>query len=141
MTRIKSLFAKPVAHVGPRASLQKVAHVMRERNVGAVVVTEQERPVGIVTDRDIALALCDRGFAVDEPVQRAMAAPVETLGEDDGVHDATRRMLALGVRRLPVVNAAGHLVGLVSLDDLLLLLSRELNEMAEGVSPARTEST
>ena len=131
-----NLFAKPVVHVGPKATLQKVAHVMKERNVGAVVITEQERPVGIVTDRDIAMALCDRGFSLDEPVQRVMTTPVETLREDAGVHDATRRMLDLGVRRLPVVNAAAHLVGLVSLDDLLQLLSRELNEMAEGVRPA-----
>lgn len=133
--KVKSLFAKPVVHVGPKATLQKVARVMKERNVGAVVVTEQERPVGVVTDRDIAMALCDRGFRPDAPAQQVMTAPVETLGEDDGVHDATRRMLDLGIRRLPVVNAAGNLVGMVSLDDLLLLLSRELNEMAEGVHP------
>jgi CBS domain-containing protein len=134
--KIKSVFAKPVVHLGPKTTLQKVAQVMKERNVGAVVVTEQERPVGIVTDRDIALALCERGFSREEPVQQVMTTPVETLQEDEGIHDATRKMLDLGVRRLPVVNGSAHLFGLVSLDDLLLLISRELNEMAEGVLPS-----
>lgn len=107
--KMKSLFAKPVVHVSPKATLQKVARVMKERNFGAVVVTEQERPVRIVTDRDIARALCDRGFSPDEPVQQVMTAPVETLREDDGIHDATRGMLDLGIHRLPVVNENAHL--------------------------------
>jgi CBS domain-containing protein len=131
--KMKSLFAKPVVHVGPNATLQKVAKTMKERNVGAVVITQDERPVGIVTDRDIALALCDQEFSRDEHVQSVMTKPVITLRDTDGVHDATKRMLELGVRRLPVVNETAHLVGLVSLDDLLSLLSREMNEMADSI--------
>ncbi len=134
--KVASLFAKPVVTVGPRTPLRTAASLMREHDVGALVVSEQNRPVGIITDRDIAMALCERGFTVDEPVQQVMTVPVESLREEDGIYDATRRMMEAGVRRLPVVDEMGRLVGLVSLDDLLLMLSRALNQMAEGIRPA-----
>ena len=62
-----------------------------------------------------------------------MTCPVETISGDEGVYNATQRMMDLAVGRLPVVNHMGMLLGLVSLDDLLLLLSRELHQMAEGI--------
>jgi signal-transduction protein with cAMP-binding, CBS, and nucleotidyltransferase domain len=62
-----------------------------------------------------------------------MTCPVETLSSNDGVYDATRRMMELQVRRLPVVNPHGDLIGLISLDDLLLLLARELGNITEGI--------
>ena len=70
------------------------------------------------------------------PGAGVMTVPVETLRQDEGVCEATRRMMELGVRRLPVVDEAGRLVGLVSLDDLLLLPSRALKQPAEGTHPA-----
>jgi signal-transduction protein with cAMP-binding, CBS, and nucleotidyltransferase domain len=100
--------------------------------VGAVVVTESDRPVGIITDRDLALAACVRGTSPDERVQSVMTCPVSTISKDEGVYSATQQMMEQAVRRLPVVDQSGSLVGLVSLDDLLLLLSRELQNMAEG---------
>jgi CBS domain-containing protein len=133
---IASLFAKPVVTVGPQTPLRTAASLMREHNVGALVVVSADRPVGIITDRDIALALCERGFAVSEPVQQVMTCPVETLRTQDGLYEAARRMIELGVRRLPVVRDNGGLAGLVSLDDVLLMLSRTLNQMAEGIHPA-----
>jgi CBS-domain-containing membrane protein len=62
-----------------------------------------------------------------------MTCPVETISGDEGIFNATQRMMELAVRRLPVVNNMGTLIGLVSLDDLLLLLSRELQHVAEGI--------
>jgi CBS-domain-containing membrane protein len=62
-----------------------------------------------------------------------MTCPVETIAADEGFYRAAQRMMELAVRRLPVVDKNGSLVGLISLDDLLLLVSRELQYMAEGV--------
>ena len=106
---------------------------MEKENVGAVVVTEGKRPVGIVTDRDLALAVCVRGASPLDHVQNVMTCPVATISRDDGVFSATQQMMEHAVRRLPVVDKSGGLVGLVALDDLLLLLSRELQSMAEGI--------
>jgi signal-transduction protein with cAMP-binding, CBS, and nucleotidyltransferase domain len=102
------------------------------------VVASGDRPVGIITDWDIALALCERGFTVSEPVQRVMSCPVETLRAEGGLYQAARRMMELSVRRLPAVDGKGRLSGLASLDDLLLILSRTLNLMAEGIQTAES---
>lgn len=134
-----SMFAKPVKTVGLHTPLRTAAKLMRKHNVGALVVTEQDHPTGIVTDRDIALALCERNLTPDSPVEAAMTVPVETLRQEEGVYDAVRKMMELGIRRLPVIDEMGRLVGLVSLDDLLLTLSRALNQLAEGIHPAPDE--
>jgi CBS domain-containing protein len=123
-----TLFARKVITARPGESLAQVATVMEQHNVGAVVVVEQDRPVGIITDRDLALSTCIRGISPDEHVQNIMTCPVSTIRQDAGVFNATQQMMEHAVRRVPVVNDDGSLVGLVSLDDLLLLLSRELQK-------------
>jgi len=128
-----SLFARKAVTVEPQECLAKAARLMEQENVGAVVVVEMDRPVGILTDRDLALAVCLHGAWPQDPVQSRMQCPVETIRSDEGVYQATQRMMELAVRRLPVVNDVGRLVGIVSLDDLLGLLSRELRNVAEGV--------
>jgi signal-transduction protein with cAMP-binding, CBS, and nucleotidyltransferase domain len=123
---------KPVT-VEPHECLAKAARLMRQEGVGAVVVAELGRPVGILTDRDLGLAVCLDGAAPHDAVQTHMTCPVETIRNDEGVYSATQKMMELAVRRLPVVDNIGRLVGLVSLDDLLSLLSRELRNGSEGV--------
>lgn len=105
--KITSLFAKPVKTVGPHTPLKTAAKLMRKHNIGALVVTEQDHPIGIVTDRDIALAVCERDLTSDSPVQAAMTIPVETLRQEEGVYDATRKMMELDVRRLSVIDEMG----------------------------------
>jgi len=136
---VTSLFAKPVKTVGPQTPLETATRLMRKHNVGALVVTEQDHPTGIVTDRDIAPSLCERDLTPDTPVAAVMTVPVEALRQEEGVYDATRKLMKLGVRRLPVIDEMGRLVGLVSLDDLLLMLSRALNQLAEGIHPSPEE--
>jgi CBS domain-containing protein len=133
MREISSLFTKEVVTVRPTETLAQAAQLMDERNVGAVVVAEQQRPVGIVTDRDLAIALGARGAARSEAVQKVMTCPVNTLSQDEGVMQATQRMMENAQRRMPVVDDFGRLVGLVTLDDLLVLLGRELDNLGKGV--------
>lgn len=128
-------FAKRVVTAGPQDTLAAVARLMEQHHVGAVVVTEGHRPVGIVTDRDLALHLGARGVAAQAAVASVMSRPVRTVGVGDSVVDTTEAMKAAQVRRLPVVDRAGELVGLVTLDDLLRLLTRELSNLAAGIRP------
>lgn len=132
MSLSKMLTRKAVS-ARPQDSVAEVAALMKSENVGAVVITERNRPVGIVTDRDLAFAVCNGGCKPHDEVQGVMTCPVETISGDEGVYSATQKMMDLAVRRLPVVNYMGALIGLVSLDDLLLLLSRELHQLAEGI--------
>ena len=126
-------FVRNVVTAEPRTSLANVARLMKQNNVGAIVITEQDRPVGMVTDRDLAMATCVCGVSPEEPVQSVMMCPVSTIREDEDILDATQQMMQLAVRRLPVVDPFGRLVGIVSLDDLLLLMSRELQNLGEGI--------
>ena len=133
MRQISTVFTKEVATVRPADTIGRAAEVMDQQNVGAVVVVEQQRPVGIVTDRDIAIALGVKGAPRTSHVQELMTCPVTTLRQDEGIFNATQHMMENALRRVPVVDAVGRLVGLVSLDDLLVLLSRELDNLAKGV--------
>jgi len=126
-------FVKKVVTARADESLAAVAHSMEQRNVGAVVIVENGRPQGVVTDRDFALQLGSHGVSPRTPVAKVMSTPVKTVRFDAGVFDTTRTLMDFGVRRLPVVDDDGWLVGLVALDDLLRVLSRELSHLAEGI--------
>jgi CBS domain-containing protein len=127
------VFATKLVTAGPTETLSSVALRMREHNVGAVVIVEGQKPVGIATDRDLALALGAQGVAPQESVARVMTTPVRTIPDGAGIFAATQCMRDGGVRRLPVVDEEGHLAGIVSLDDLMRLLGRELYNLAEGI--------
>ena len=128
-----ALLARKAISAEPHEPLSLAARLMEQENVGAIVVVERDRPVGILTDRDLALAVCLHGATPHDTIQSRMTCPVDTIRDDEGVYTATQKMMELAVRRLPVVDDVGRLVGLVSLDDLLSLLSRELRNIAEGV--------
>ena len=136
MTHLQSMFSKSVVTVRPTETIEQAAEAMEAHRVGAIVVTEQQRPVGIVTDRDIAMAMALRGASGTTAVQDVMTCPVTTVSQDQGIFDVTRQMMENALRRVPVVDDRGRLVGLVALDDLLVLLSRELDNLTKGV---RTE--
>ena len=133
--KLNDLFTRNVVTAGPDEALAGVARRTQEHNVGTVVVIEGARPVGIITDRDLALALGARGLSPQAPVREVMTRHVLAVPEDTGVFTATRFIQERKVRRLPVVDREDRLVGLVSLDDLLRWLARELSNLAEGIGP------
>jgi len=120
-----------VVSVKPDATIRFVAGLMREKNIGCVVVTDDHRPVGIVTDRDIALrsaSLCDEpDLALIESI---MTRDLRTIRKDTGIFDAIQEMKTSGVRRMPIIDSGGRLVGLLTVDDLIRLLAREMADIA-----------
>jgi CBS domain-containing protein len=131
--KLSDLFAKKVVTAGPKETLASVASRMQEHNVGTVVIVEGQRPVGIVTDRDLALALGVQGMGPQAHAERAMSGHLRTIPEDAGIFTATKHMRDCEVRRLPIVDQDGYLVGIVTLDDLLCLMGRELYNLTEGI--------
>lgn len=129
-------FRRNVATVEPEATLADAGKLMRERNVGDVVVVEYDEPLGILTDRDLAMALTVDGHTAQTPISEVMSKPVITIREDQGIFNATQYMLGHQVRRLPVVDEDEKLVGIVTFDDMLSLLSRELSNVVKSVEPA-----
>jgi CBS domain-containing protein len=127
------VYATKLVTASPEERLSSIASRMKEHNVGTVVVIKGQKPIGIITDRDLALALGTKRVAPEDAVLNVMTSPVRTIPDGAGIFAATQCMRDAGVRRLPIVNQEGCLVGIVSLDDLLRLLGRELYNLAEGV--------
>lgn len=113
-------------------NIVETAKLMRVFNVGdLIVVTAGEHgnlPVGIVTDRDIVLhVVADAADAGVVKVSDIMSRELITGSEEDGVYESIERMRLHGVRRLPVVDDAGYLAGILSADDMLEFLGEEIN--------------
>jgi CBS domain-containing protein len=99
------------------ATMQQVAELMRDRGVGSVVIVDGERPCGVITDRDVALALGANGVKPDDEVDSHVSRPLVCGDPDMALEEAAALMVQHRVRRLPVA-ADGSLVGIVTLDDL-----------------------
>jgi len=131
---IGTLCAKPVAQIRRDATVADAAFLMRASHVGDLVVvdgSDGQSPVGIITDRDIVVEVIGQGFAPAQiPVGSVMSTPVLLLREEDGLLEALEQMAARGVRRAPIVDRHGHLKGLVSIDDVVPLLARELAKIS-----------
>lgn len=121
--------------VQPGDTLQAAAQAMDELNVGVLPVVEGDRLVGLLTDRDIVIRSTSAG---QDPrtatVADAMTAEVRSLPEDAQVLDAVRTMEEGQLRRVPVVDAGGKLVGIVSLGDLAAAGTPEAGDALEAIS-------
>jgi CBS domain-containing protein len=123
-------------------SVVEAAQLMRTHHVGDLVVVEEKGgrslPVGIVTDRDIVVEVVAAGVNPDAlKVGDIMGPEVATVRESEGLFEALRAMRGKGMRRMPVVDGTGVLVGILTLDDLLSLLAEEMTELAKLVSHER----
>ncbi len=140
-TRLKDFATAVVAVVEPETPALVAARLMRQHHVGALVVVDAEeksRPVGILTDRDLVLALMAEGldpalFTAGDimSVELVLATP-----EMDAM-DAVALMRRHRLRRLVIVDEAQRLTGVVTMEDILALLTRELADLAAGVIGAR----
>ena len=127
-------------------TILEAAKLMRQHHVGDVLVVEDRGgvriPVGIVTDRDLVVEIM--APELDQMVITVgdiMAPDLVTVKENTGVFDAIQYMRAKGVRRLPVVDDSGGLVGILTLDDLLELLAEELLALAKLVKHEQKKET
>jgi CBS domain-containing protein len=113
--------------------------LMRKHHVGTVVVIKEKAgkvlPLGIVTDRDIVLEVVASQVAPGMvTVGEIMTETLVTAREDEGVYEGLERMRSQGIRRMPVVDKSGGLVGIVTLDDLLDILAEEMTEIVKTIS-------
>jgi len=131
---IGEVCSREVYIVRESEALSEAVLEMRRRHVGAIVVVEPQgqlmKPVGIVTDRDVIFAVRSQAIDLSTKVSHVMTTCPFTLCEDSGLYEAIQSMSAHGVRRAPVVSAAGDLVGIVSVDDLVPVVADELRGLA-----------
>jgi CBS domain-containing protein len=123
----------------PETPVPEAAALMKHYHVGDLVVVQtrpggQRTPVGIVTDRDIALAVASHADRLPFlRVSDLMKRSVVTALESESLHASLKTMQTAGVRRLPVVNVDGALEGIVTLDDIMELISEELTDLTRLV--------
>lgn len=135
---VMDLMRADVVTAPPTASVDELVERMRQELVGSVVVTEDGSPVGIVTDRDVALAVVGDGETPDDLTADALMTPdPATVAVDAAVPGVFDAMLDASIRRLPVVDG-GELVGIVTLDDLVVFLAEELGVLADVVGTEMT---
>ena len=126
---------REVVVVTRETKVAEAARLMREHHVGDVVVVMEQAgkrtPLGIVTDRDVVIEVVAGGLdATFITVGEIMTANLASVDENTGVFESIIYMRDKGIRRMPVVEGNGNLIGIVSLDDLIELLAEELNELA-----------
>lgn len=124
-------------------SIVDAARRMREFHVGDLIVVDdaagRRLPIGVLTDRDIVLNVVAKGsdHLARARVVDAMSGDLVWAHQDDAVEDVLGRMTASGVRRIPLVDNDGCLVGVLALDDIMGLLSEELADLSRLVTRAR----
>jgi CBS domain-containing protein len=116
--QIREIMTAAVVTAAPGTAAQQVAALMRDHNVGSVVVVDESgRPVGMVTDRDLALDVLAEGADPGIAAERCATAPVVCGEADMELDEAAALMVSHRIRRLPVMDG-GELAGIVTLDDI-----------------------
>ena len=133
--KVSEVMTTEIETVRPDQQAREAARFMLQADAGSIPVTEGERLVGMITDRDIAVRGVALGYGPDTPVSELMTSGVVSAPESELIEDAARKMSDAQVRRLPVVDDEERLVGIVSLGDLARQTEGQTASQAlEGVS-------
>jgi CBS domain-containing protein len=143
---VRALCNHNVATIDRNSGVVDAAALMREEHVGDLIVVEERGgrrvPVGILTDRGIVVAVVAKRVAAnDVTVGDAMTAELLTVREDNGVEHALREMRRVGVRRAPVVDGSGSLIGVLSIDDVIDHLAVQLGHIADIIRAGQRAET
>ncbi|MGW0710105.1 CBS domain-containing protein [Streptomyces sp. NPDC002643] len=133
---VRDIMTTDLVTVEPQTSVTAVARMMRDENIGAVLVTEGERLRGLVSDRDLVVrAVAEGGDPKQTTVAGACSDDLVTVRPDDDVKRAVKLMREHSVRRVPVVDQEKHPVGIVSIGDLAI--ERDPESALGDISAAR----
>lgn len=135
MQTIQDVMTRDVQTVSPQETIQRAAQLMNELNVGAIPVVEGGKLVGMITDRDIAV----RSVAIGQDptstkVTAAMSTDVRTCTTDQSVQDLLKQMADVQIRRIPVLDDSGQIVGIVSLGDVATRHSADVDRTLGQIS-------
>lgn len=139
-TRVGDIMTKSLRTASPSATLREVAEMMRDGDMGAVPIVDNNKLVGIVTDRDIVVRGVSESLASDAAISNVMTTELFTVTSDDFAFEAIRLMGDKQIRRIPVVNPDGSLAGIVAMADIALEMEDEqeiastLEEISSGTA-------
>ncbi|MCH7519745.1 MAG: CBS domain-containing protein [Candidatus Dadabacteria bacterium] len=132
---LKYMLNKNVITIGPTASVSEAAYLMMKEDIGSLVVVDDENfPVGIITDRDLVISIIAKGKSYEEIiVKEVMTQDLVYVDEDTNIMDILSTLSAYSIRRMPVTKD-GKLTGIVSVDDLIVVIATELVDLAVALS-------
>lgn len=119
---IADVMTKSVISVDASITVNEAAKMMEDSKVGAVIVMENNTPVGIVTDRDFAVKIVAHAYQITTPVKQIMSSPLFSINSDESVRTAADLMHDRGIRKLPVIDNE-KVVGMITATDLVNLLA------------------
>lgn len=135
---IQDLARENVVSASPDTPVSELAKQMRDEKVGSVVITNDQIPVGIATDRDLTTrVLAEETDPTDQTAQDVMSEDLCAVSPEAGFYEAAQVMSENGVRRLPVCNDEDELVGIITADDLTELLADEQQQLASIIQAQR----
>lgn len=139
MMKIGKVCNREVVVTDKGNNVLEAAKLMRQHHVGSLLVISRDsdgiRPVGIITDRDIVVEILAEEVPLDKvAVEDLMTKSLVVANEDDDLFDAVQKMRVKAVRRIPVIDAKGLLIGIFTMDDLIELLHEELGNIVSLVS-------
>jgi len=124
---ISHVMSKSVISIDSTMTINEAAKMMEDAKVGAVIVMENNKPVGIVTDRDFAIKVVAHAYQISSPVKQIMSSPLVSINSDETVRAAGDLMHARGVRKLPVIENE-TVVGIITATDIVNLLAVSVEE-------------
>lgn len=133
MDQLKDVMSRDVSVISPNATIKDAAQKMREGDFGMMPVAENDRMIGAISDRDIAIRAVAEGRDPNTKVRDVMSQGIAWAYEDCSVDEAAQVMSKHQIRRLPVVNREKRLVGIVALGDFAVE-SSEIKPAAEALS-------
>ena len=119
---IADVMTKSVISVDSSITINEAAKMMEDTKVGAVIVMENNTPVGIITDRDFAIKVVAHAYQITTPVKQIMTSPLFSISSDESVRTAADLMHDRGIRKLPVINDE-KVVGIITATDIVNLLA------------------
>ena len=136
---VDDLARSEVVTATEQTHVSEIATTMAEEMVGSVVIVDDdETPTGIVTDRDLALqCIAEEGETSDLTAGNVMSEDIKTVERGSGFYEAVDTMSENGIRRLPVTDDSGELVGILTTDDLTTLLADEQKGLANVIEAQR----
>jgi len=119
---IADVMTKSVISVDASLTVNEAAKMMEDTRVGAVIVMENNTPVGIVTDRDFAIKVVAHAYQITTPVKQIMSSPLFSINSDESVRTAADLMHDRGIRKLPVIDGE-NVIGIITATDIVNLLA------------------
>jgi len=124
---IEDVMTKSVISVDASMTINETAKMMEDAKVGAVIIMENNVPIGIVTDKDFAVKVAAHAYEISSPVKQIMSSPLLSINSDESVRNAADLMFERGVRKLPVLND-DKVVGIITATDIVNLLAVSVEE-------------